>query len=79
MSTLSRCSEYKQSWFDETSIPALCWTGYPIPAVILSIATFLLFVLSKYVQYLDRQQPWRQPEKYQQHDHMDVCPHFQIC
>ena len=74
MSPLGPCSEGKLAWFDEASIPALCWIGYPIPAVVLPIATCLLFALSKCVQYQKRQLQWRQPEKYQQYDHDHVRP-----
>ena len=69
MSPTSRCSESKPAWFDEASIPALCWIGHPIPAVVLPIATCLLFAFSKYKQYRDRQRQPRQPEKYQQQQH----------
>jgi hypothetical protein len=79
MSQLSHCSEGKLSWFDEDSIPALCWIGHPVPAIILPIAFCLLFVLSKYVQCQDRQHQSRQPEKYQEHDHEPVRLRSQLC
>jgi hypothetical protein len=78
MSPISRCSESKPIWFDETSIPALCWISQPVPAVVLPIAICLLFAFAKYKQHQERQRQPRQPGKYQQHDHDHVRPDHQI-
>jgi hypothetical protein len=76
MSQHSRCSEGNAAWFDETSIPTLCWVGCPVPAVILPVATCLIFAFSKYRQYQERQLQWQSPGKQQQQQHRDngyVC------
>jgi hypothetical protein len=78
MSPISRCSESKPIWFDETSIPALCWISQPVPAVVLPIAICLLFAFAKYKQHQERQRQPRQPGKYQQHDHDHVRPDHQM-
>ncbi|KAM0697297.1 hypothetical protein Q7P36_003368 [Cladosporium allicinum] len=68
MSPSGRCSEGQLAWFDEASNPAVCWIGYPVPAVGFPTTVSLLFALSKYRAFQERQRQPRESEKYQQHD-----------
>jgi hypothetical protein len=77
MSPSSRCSEGQVAWFDEASTPAVCWIGHPVPAVVFPATVALLFALSEYRAFQERQRQPRETEKYQQHDR-DNASTFQI-
>ena len=72
MSPSSRCSEGQLAWFVEASTPAVCWMGHPVPAVVFPITVSLLFALSKYRAFQERQRQPRETEKYQHHDRDNV-------
>ena len=72
MSPSSRCSEGQLAWFDGASTPAVCWMGHPVPAVVFPITVSLLFALSKYRAFQERQRQPRETEKYQHHDRDNV-------
>ena len=78
MSPSGRCPEGQLAWFDEASNPAVCWIGYPVPAVGFPTTVSLLFALSKYRAFQEQQRQPRESEKYQQHDRDNVSTYYQI-